>query len=168
METALKRIWHPARISTQTWRDLLSMVIGALWVYAALSKLADFDTTRQQMLNQVFPVWMAEILAWAVPLTELAIIPMLLYHPAQQVGLFSSLILLAAFSIYISITMTGIFGRIPCSCGGIIRNMGYWEHLFFNLFFVALSVIAIKLNYKRQEAPKGTQQKGGVVTTIKT
>ena len=54
-------------------------------------------------------------------------------------------LLLSVFSIYIAVTMSGFFGRIPCSCGGILKNMGYWTHLIFNLLFIVFAMLGIAM-----------------------
>lgn len=33
--------------------------------------------------------------------------------------------------------------NIPCSCGGILESLGWREHLYFNLAFIALAVLAL-------------------------
>lgn len=134
--------------------DVISALLILLWIYAALSKLTDYDEARRAMLNQVFPVHVAEILTWLVPATELVLAACLTWKPLQLPGLIASLVLLITFSLYIAITMSNAFGRIPCSCGGIIKHLGYWQHLGFNLFFAALSVIAIIFTIK-SGGPKG-------------
>ncbi|WP_407637172.1 MauE/DoxX family redox-associated membrane protein [Daejeonella oryzae] len=50
---------------------VISSILIFLWVYASLSKLLNFEQNRSQMLEQVFPVAISEILSWAVPLAEL-------------------------------------------------------------------------------------------------
>jgi hypothetical protein len=122
-----------------------------LWVYAALSKLADFDRSRSQMLNQVFPASIAETLVWLVPASELLTASLLLFHRTYKAGLYVSLFLLLHFTLYIALVMTNIFGRVPCSCGGIISSMSWGQHLIFNLFFLALMLVAIV--YPRQLDP---------------
>lgn len=97
------------------------------------------------MLNQVFPRAIALILVFLVPITELLIVGLLLFHRGRRWGLYGSLILLAVFSVYISISISGVFGRVPCSCGGILKHMGYWTHLAFNVFFIVLAVLGIAL-----------------------
>lgn len=146
--------------------QLICILLVILWSYAALSKLSDYEESRRQMLNQVFPVWMAEVLTWLVPLTELLLALSLLWKRVQRKALLFSRNLLLLFTAYIAITMSNAFGRIPCSCGGILKDMGYWTHFFFNLFFVALSAIAIKLNTLIREGERTSRQKGGAVTTM--
>lgn len=123
----------------------IASLLAALLFYAAMSKLMDYEQSKSEMLNQVFPRNWASILTWLVPTTELLITATLLYRQSQRTGLWAATLLLTVFSIYIAIVMTGIFGRIPCSCGGILKNMGYGTHLLFNLFFVTIGIIGIKL-----------------------
>lgn len=120
-----------------------------LWSYAAFSKFADLDKSRSEMLNQVFPMWMAEILYWLVPALEIGLCVLLVFTKTRLMGLYGSLILMSSFTLYIAIVMTGIFGRIPCSCGGILSNMSYGTHLIFNLFFVALALLGIIMVKRR-------------------
>ena len=122
-----------------------SAILALLFFYAAISKLVDYETSRQEMLNQVFSRSIALVLVWLVPFIELTIVGLLLLNSQRLKGFYTAFALLTLFSLYITITMSGAFGRIPCSCGGILKNMGYWTHFIFNLFFIALSVLGIAL-----------------------
>lgn len=123
----------------------ISVLLALMFFYAAYSKLIDYDKSRQEMLNQVFPRAVAMVLLFLVPITELLIVVLLLFRHSRRWGLYGSLILLVAFSVYISVSMSGVFGRVPCSCGGILKHMGYWTHLAFNVFFIVLVVLGIAL-----------------------
>jgi putative oxidoreductase len=125
--------------------ERIAGVCALLFFYAAVSKLMDYEKSKREMLNQVFPVAIAQVLVWAVPLIELVIVFLLLYRPVRLKALYATAALLAAFTLYIAITMSGVFGRIPCSCGGILRHMSYWVHLGFNLIFIVLAVLGIAL-----------------------
>lgn len=124
---------------------IICAALALLFFYAAVSKLINYDKSKQEMLNQVFPVAVALVLVWVVPVIELIIVVLLLFKPTSSTGLYFSAVLLAAFTIYIAITMSGLFGRIPCSCGGILRHMGYWTHMVFNVFFIVIAVLGIAL-----------------------
>lgn len=125
---------------------VIAGIIAALFFYAAMSKLVDLDKSRQEMRNQVFPTLIADVLWWLVPLTELVLVSLLLYLPSRLRALYGSVALLSAFTIYIAITMTGVFGRVPCSCGGILSHMGYGTHLLFNLVFIGLALGGIAID----------------------
>jgi putative oxidoreductase len=128
--------------------------IVLMWCYAAGSKLIQYEESRGEMLNQVFPLAISEVLVWAVPVTELIIAVMLLKPAKLRPALWASLILLSLFTLYISVVMTGVFGRIPCSCGGILEKMSWGQHLIFNLFFIALTLVAIFFQPQTSHAKK--------------
>lgn len=123
---------------------ICAILLGSLFTYAALSKLSSYETSRKEMLNQIFPYNMAITLSWLVPLIELIIAVMLVFPELRKISFLSSLCLLCAFTIYIIFSMSGVFGRIPCSCGGILGQMGFGTHLIFNLFFIGVAAVGIK------------------------
>jgi putative oxidoreductase len=121
-----------------------------LWAYAALSKLLNFEQSRNQMLQQVFPVGLAEILAWAVSVAELSTAGLLIFKKTQTAGLYISLFLLIQFTIYTGLVMLNAFGHIPCSCGGILEKMSWGQHLVFNLFFLFMTIIALLPSFRER------------------
>lgn len=126
-----------------------------LWVYASVSKLADYERSRGEMLNQIFSVWLAEILVWAVPLAELSAAALLLFNKTRLYGLLLSSLLLLSFSVYIALVMLNVFNRLPCSCGGVLNNMSWGMHLLFNLFFLALALCGLFHDFKERRWPMG-------------
>lgn len=123
----------------------IAVLLALLFLYAGMSKLLDYDKSKQEMLNQVFPRAVALQLVWLVPMVELVIMTGLLVNATRLMALWASALLLTAFSLYISITMSGVFGRVPCSCGGILKDMDYWTHLGFNIIFIVMAVLGIAL-----------------------
>lgn len=124
---------------------IIATLIAVMLFYAAASKLVDYDRSKEEMMNQVFPREIALVLVWAIPSVELLIVALLLFQGTRLMGLFAANGLLLAFSCYIVIAMTGAFGKIPCSCGGILENMSYGTHLLFNMFFMLLGLYGIAL-----------------------
>lgn len=120
-----------------------------LWSYAAISKFLDFRNTKADMLNQVFPQYIAETLAWAVPIIEILVTALLIFSKTRLVGLYSSFTLLLGFTTYITLIIANTFGRIPCSCGGILEKMSWNQHLLFNLLFIAVTILSIILDHKQ-------------------
>lgn len=131
--------------------QVVSYLLIVLWVYAALSKLIDYDKSRTQMLNQVFSKSIANILVWAVPFIELLAGGLLIFLKTRLAGLYASLLLLMSFTVYIGLVMINVFGRIPCSCGGILSKMSWEQHLTFNLAFILLTSTAILLSAHLKE-----------------
>jgi hypothetical protein len=86
----------------------------------------------------------AALLAWQVPLAELAIVLLLIFPATRKLGLWASALVLSLFTVYLVYMV--LFSRyLPCSCGGVINNMSWPEHIGFNLVFIGLSVAALKL-----------------------
>lgn len=122
---------------------VVSGLIAALFFYAAMAKLMDYDKSLSEMRNQIFPVFIAKTLTWLIPVIEIVLSLLLLFPSSRKMALWVSLLLLIAFTLYIAVVMTGVFGRIPCSCGGILENMSYGIHLMFNLFFIAIAIFGL-------------------------
>ena len=123
----------------------VSVLIALLFAYAAVSKLCAYEESKREMMNQVFPVNIALVLTWLVPVTELTLAAGLVINKFRFRSLLASCLLLIVFTLYIAITMSGRFGRIPCSCGGILEDMSYSAHLVFNLIFIVMAILAIAL-----------------------
>ncbi|GAA4790871.1 hypothetical protein GCM10023231_18460 [Olivibacter ginsenosidimutans] len=124
---------------------LISAALCLLFFYAAYSKLSDYDGALQDMRNQVFPRAVADVFTWFIPCLESLAVLLLLFPSGRIAGLWLSFGLMAVFSLYIAIVMTKVFGRVPCSCGGILEDIPYPVHLAFNLVFVALAVWGLYL-----------------------
>jgi len=124
-------------------------LVIVLFVYTAVSKLANFDLFRRQMLLQVFPLWLSAILVWVVPFAELIAAIMLLFSNTMLKGLYLSGLLMTVFTGYIALVLLHVFEKVPCSCGGILQNMGWATHLVFNAAFLILIIVAIILKERR-------------------
>ena len=120
--------------------ELTSTLLSFLFGYSSISKLIDWYVTKSGLYNQVFPIWMADFLLYFLPAIEIMVAVFLLIPDYRLIGVKIAVILMLIFSTYIGLVLTGIFGRIPCSCGGVLNNIGWWEHLLFNLFFLGLGI----------------------------
>ncbi len=49
---------------------------------------------------------------------------------------------MAGFTFYI-LTMLGLSEKLPCACGGIIRELSWHSHLVLNIALTVLAVAAI-------------------------
>jgi hypothetical protein len=111
--------------------------------YTGFAKLVDFQGFRSAMQNQEIPFDWARELAWAIPLVELVLVGLLLWHKTRIWGFIGSLALLSAFSTYVGLIWIGSFPRVPCGCAGIFDSMSWGAHLIVNLGFVAISAVGI-------------------------
>ncbi len=129
--------------------EIICSLLALLFVYAAFSKLLEYDTFRIQVSNSPILKPFAAIIVWLIPTVELIIVVMLTIRHTRTAGLYSSFILLLVFTLYITgMLVSGI--HLPCSCGGIIQQLSWKQHLLFNLFFIVLTVIGIVLERKQK------------------
>lgn len=115
-----------------------------LFLYTAMSKILDYNEFRIQLGQSPLLSSFSGYAAWLVPTTELVVAVMLIFKRSRLAGLYASFALMTMFSAYIvSITRFGRF--VPCSCGGVLKDMSWNAHLVFNLLFVTLGFIGILL-----------------------
>lgn len=116
-----------------------------LWVYTATSKLVDLTEFKRQLANQTFSESIAAILLFFVPISELVAALLLLFSKTRFAGLLLSFFLMLFFTGYIALVLLGYYDQVPCSCGGVLKQLGWQAHFWFNLFFLGISVLGIVL-----------------------
>jgi len=125
--------------------QILTSILILLWSYTTISKLSNLGRFANEMHNQSFDADFANLLIRAVPFVEICTIILLLFNKSKMFGLACSLILLTVFTIYIILVLFNFYDHVPCSCGGVLRSMTWNTHLWFNLFFIFLNVLALLL-----------------------
>lgn len=166
METAeLKIAQQNAQNSKkETILTIICALLILLWTYTAFSKLANTQEFKRQLTGQVFSRQFVQFLFWFIPSIEIFAAALLLFKKTIHTGLLLSSILMFAFSAYIILILAGYYPRVPCSCGGVLKAMGWQTHLWFNLFFLTISIIGLSLkqnpnkNTKNTNAPQNPNQ----------
>lgn len=137
---------------------ILALTRGALillFFYVAGSKLYDLSGFRSELSLQVFPVAFQPALLIGIPASELLAVVLLTIPGTRIYGFWLSIALMAAFTLYILGAILHFYPKIPCSCGGVLRKMGWKQHFVFNLFFFALSIYGLIQTLK--ERRRGNQ-----------
>ncbi|OMP75091.1 MauE/DoxX family redox-associated membrane protein [[Flexibacter] sp. ATCC 35208] len=136
----------------QAWIvDLITCLFILLFTYAAVSKLADVQNFKTQISQSPLLTPFGAIIMWAIPTIEFIIVGLLLFNKTRMTGLYFSYGLMVIFTMYI-IAITRFSTFIPCSCGGILQQMTWNQHLFFNLIFVVLGIISVLIYHPRNTA----------------
>ncbi|WP_432221821.1 MauE/DoxX family redox-associated membrane protein [Flavobacterium sp. TMP13] len=130
--------------------EIICLLFALLFVYAAVSKVLDFENFQVQLgqspLLSAFAWW----ISWIVPFLELLIVILLMIPVCRTLGLFCALSLMTMFTVYIFIVLH-FSSFIPCSCGGILEKMSWNTHLIFNLIFVLFAAIALFIQLKSNQ-----------------
>jgi uncharacterized membrane protein YphA (DoxX/SURF4 family) len=139
------------RITPELIVEVISGLFFLLFLYAAASKLLDYQKFTVQIGQSPILTSFAGTIAWLIPSLEILICVMLMIHRRRMMGLYASVCLMVMFTAYILIIIN-FAERIPCSCGGILDKMGWSEHLIFNGVFAFLGIIGILLQSKLEQA----------------
>lgn len=143
--------------------DVILFLLALLFVYAASSKLMEYDLFKTQIGKSPLITQYAGTIAAVIPTIELLVAIALFLPKSQVLALYASFTLLFMFTIYIAFVL--LFSPdIPCSCGGILNNLGWTEHLIFNVGFMTLPIIAL-INLNHEE--KKTHQRDPVSQQIR-
>lgn len=129
--------------------EVIAFLLMLLFLFASVSKWLAFKTFIGDINNQPFPNWLTPWITNLLPPIEVLIVLALMFEKTRTAGLYASLILMSAFSIYSAAVLLKFFDYIPCSCGGIIKNLSWRDNLILNLFFVAISIVGILLRKSR-------------------
>jgi uncharacterized membrane protein YphA (DoxX/SURF4 family) len=143
---------EPTPLPKKIALEIICLLYIVLFVYAAVSKLLDFENFQVQLgqspLLSAFAGWIAFI----VPISELIIAALLVFPRYRLLAMYMAFSLMIMFTAYIIIILN-FSPFVPCSCGGILEKLGWKEHLIFNIAF-CLSGIAALLMLRRLEMHK--------------
>lgn len=110
----------------------------------------DFGQFKGQMDKQTIPRWLAQLLTYILPETEIIASLLLIMPKTRLIGFYVAFILMLLFTGYAGLVLANYFGRVPCSCGGILKTLSWKTHFLFNLFFLILTVAGITIIYRER------------------
>ena len=113
-----------------------------LMVYAASSKLIDYSSFKVELGKSPVLTLFAGFVAWFIPVTEIMIALMLCFDRTRLIGMYAFMTIMAMFTAYI-VVILNYSSYIPCSCGGVLQNMNWNQHLWFNVGFVLLGCVVV-------------------------
>jgi cytochrome bd-type quinol oxidase subunit 2 len=131
-----------------------------LFTYTGVSKLIDHEVFEAAILRSPIIRLQATIISWLIPMIELLLAVMLLLQQYRKTGLLLSLFLIVIFTAYIGYMILFI-PNLPCSCGGVLKELSWSNHLLFNSFFILIILISLSpvINHKLFIAINRTSRK---------
>lgn len=130
--------------------EIISALFVLLFLYAALTKVFDYEKFRVQLGQSPLLTAFAGFVAWFIPAIEILIAVLLIVPRTRLLALYASFSLMVMFTCYI-VAITQFSDYVPCSCGGVLEKLGWTEHLVFNVGFVLLGLTAILLYNKPEQ-----------------
>jgi putative oxidoreductase len=141
-------------------RSLLSELLVAslvlLFVYAATSKFLDFPSFRSVLSTSPLIGKYAPVVAWVIPTFEYLACGLLFFQSTRAWGLRIFLIMMLAFTAYIGYLLA-YSPQLPCSCGGVIKQLTWKQHFVFNIFFTTVALVGIWLSRKPPDPVQGRE-----------
>ena len=125
--------------------EIIASLLILLFIYAAFSKLSDYNRFSVQLSKSPFITSFSNIVAWSIPAIEILIALLLVIKRTRQTGLYASFFLMSLFTAYLLIMLNYSY-YVPCSCGGVLENLSWESHIVFNTFFAVISGVGIFLN----------------------
>jgi len=150
MEAPGKKLNYKSSEQSTLANQLSSLVLILLFIYTGLDKLIRWEASKNAFHNQTFPAELAEVLVYAVPISELLIALLLLLSVSRWWGFLSSILLLTIFTTYVGLIWVGAFPRVPCNCAGIIDQLGWGAHFALNLILIGFAVVGLH-QYQRKK-----------------
>jgi uncharacterized membrane protein YphA (DoxX/SURF4 family) len=135
------------KITNTVVLDGIVFLFMVLFIYAATTKLMEYDLFKAQIGKSPLITKYAHLLAWMVPGVEYVVALLLFIPRFRLIGLYASFSLMFAFTAYIAFILT-FSPYVPCSCGGILSSMGWTEHLIFNIGFTLLAILGIFIHLR--------------------
>jgi len=131
----------------ETFIDVAAYALVILFVYASINKLIAYDFFLSDLKRSPLLSPYALLLSVLVPCVELVLAGLLVFCKTRYTGFIGSAILMGLFTFYVWYVLSFTKER-PCSCGGIIRNLSWQNHLLFNTAFLLIAFTGI-LFYNR-------------------
>ena len=122
---------------------LIVALFVLLWAYTAIPKFFKFRYFYNVLGSQAIPKWSVPILSVMIPLTELAVVFLLLFPETRLLGLYASFGLMLIFTIYVSGIIFQVYDIYPCPCGGMFRKLGWKKHLRVNIWLTLIALAGV-------------------------
>jgi uncharacterized membrane protein YphA (DoxX/SURF4 family) len=136
--------------TSKTIVDIITIVYIVLFLYAGISKIIDYQIFKVQLSDSPVLAPIAKPTAIALPIIEFVVVILLIIPRWRLRGFYASFILMILFTIYI-IVIISFSKTIPCTCGGVLAELTWGQHIIFNSAFTALAIYGIfnQLKIKR-------------------
>jgi hypothetical protein len=121
-----------------------------LFIYTGITKYIGHDIFLGSLKSSPILEDFAGFVSFVLPGFEIVLAVLLILPRTRRIGFYTSAVLLTIFTGYLVYIITTA-PKLPCSCGGVISALSWKSHVFFNLFFIVLSLIGIRYSKDRPE-----------------
>jgi putative oxidoreductase len=132
-------------------KEGLTAIFIILWLYVGITKLIDFRSMYLQMNLSPFAFFrnFDNEIAVGIPSIEILIGIILILKKTRLVGFYASFVLMIIFTAYVVFLMIKM-PKLPCTCGGIISQLNWTQHLILNIALTFVALFGIALHRKNK------------------
>lgn len=116
-----------------------------LWMYTSLPKLRNITYFKAVLKSQAIPKWSVSWLTWMLPILELGTVVLLVVPETRLIGMYISLVMMVAFTLYVGGIIFRVYDRYPCPCGGVFSRIGWKKHFKVNLLLSLIAAAGVLL-----------------------
>jgi len=135
------------RVSVGTKEKVLQFIKYCclfLFVYAGYAKIVDHKRFIQGLARVHIIHDYAMLISILVPFVEILIAFALIVPKTMKIGFISFIAITTCFTAYIISAMIWE-PKLPCRCGGVIEKLTWTQHIWFNLAFIILAIVGVRL-----------------------
>ena len=129
--------------------EIITAIFVLLFLYTAIEKFRDTEHFYQALKKSPLLSNWAALLTGFIPTVEAALVLLLIIPRTRRLGILGSTLLMFVFTVYIGY-MIATSSSLPCTCGGIIQDLTWREHLLLNSVMFLSGLIAMKYTYKKE------------------
>jgi len=127
--------------------EVAMYALFSLFIYASINKLIAYDIFLDDLQRSPQLGRHMISISIAIPGVELITAGLLIIPRTRIYGFIAATVLMALFTIYVGYVIYYADNQ-PCSCGGIIRNLTWPQHLVFNIILLLLAISGTILSKK--------------------
>ena len=120
--------------------EIISATFIFLFVYTAVSKIIFRESFAYVLSRSPLVGELSNFISWMIPSAEISISCLLLIPNFRRLGFLFAALLMTLFTLYIAYMLL-FTPELPCSCGGVLKNLDWPEHLLFNICFAVVAFI---------------------------
>jgi putative oxidoreductase len=137
----------------RTVSEFIAPLFIFLFTYTSVSKFLHIESFVATLRRSPLLNGNAVMIAWLIVFAEWIIVLLLLYHPLRFLGFIASLLIMFLFTIYIGYMIVST-PTLPCSCGGILQQLSWKNHLLLNTFLTILAGLGLYNEMKKLRSVK--------------
>lgn len=146
--------------------EIIRYLFLFLFLYTAYAKFIEHDRFETVLSKSPFiGKNFAPAVSWFVPISEIIISIMLIMPKTRPIALYPSVGLMVIFTIYLSaMLLSG--KKHPCLCGGVITELSWRQHIVFNLVFIGLGLVALRMDQIQEKFKRTGYSHGNTSATL--